>query len=275
MPDLSRCGLRFHFLDEGSGLPLVFLHGLGGDLNQPRGLYRPAADVRLITFDMRAHGETHPLGDEKKLTLATLADDLIGMLDHLGIEGGVVGGISLGAAVACSVALGFPERVLGLVLSRPAWIDRPLPENVDRYATIARLIRKFGPQEGLERFRAMRLFQAIQRESPDCATSLEGQFSQPRAQECVARLECLAQDTLCADGASFRRINRPTLILANHQDPIHPWAVASTLHQLIPDSELREITPKSVSLDWHAADVQQAIDLFLARHFLQLEGIRC
>ena len=65
-----------------------------------------------------------------KLTIATLADDLIGLLDHLGIEQAVIGGISLGAAVAVNVALRYPERVLGLVLSRPAWIDGPLPENV-------------------------------------------------------------------------------------------------------------------------------------------------
>ena len=51
-------GLRFHYRDEGQGLPFVFQHGLGGDLNQPFGLYRPAAGVRLIAFDMRGHGET-------------------------------------------------------------------------------------------------------------------------------------------------------------------------------------------------------------------------
>ncbi len=45
----------------------------------------------------------------------------------------MVGGISLGAAVAVNVALRHPGRVLGLVLVRPAWIDRPLPENVALY----------------------------------------------------------------------------------------------------------------------------------------------
>jgi pimeloyl-ACP methyl ester carboxylesterase len=273
MPFFTHSGLTFHFLDEGHGLPVILQHGLGGDLNQPRGLFRPPEGVRFVSFDMRGHGETGPPGDASKLTIATLADDLIALLDHLGIDHGVIGGISLGAAVASSVALRYSERVRGLVLSRPAWIDRPLPENVDRYATIAQLLRKLGPQGGLERFRAMRLFQAIQRESPDCAASLEGQFTETRAQECVARLERLAADKLCEDRALFRGINRPTLILGNHQDPIHRWTIASTLHQLIPDSELRELTPKSVSLDRHAADVQQAIERFLARHFLQPEGI--
>jgi len=275
MLSFQRAELEFHYRDEGHGLPFVFQHGLGGDLNQPFGLYRPVAGVRLIAFDMRAHGETRPLGDVDMLTIATLADDLIALWDHLRIEQGVVGGISLGAAVAANVALRYPQCVLGLVLSRPAWIDRPVPESVHLYATIARLIRELGPKEGLGQFRQSPEFQAIERESPDCARSLEGQFEHPRAEECVARLERLAGDTLCADRALIRNIHVPTLILGNRQDPIHPWTLARSLRQLIPNAELREITPKSVSLDRHAADVQLAIDDFLTRHFLQPEVIPC
>jgi len=275
VPVFDRDGLKIHFRDEGHGLPFVFQHGLGGDLNQPLGLYRPATGVRLTAFDMRAHGETRPLGDPDRLSMATLADDLVAILDHLGIERGVVGGISLGAAVAANVALRYSKRVLGLVLSRPAWIDRPVPENVHLYATIARLIRELGPEEGLEQFRKSPEFQAIERESPDCARSLVGQFEHPRAAECVTRLERIAADAPCHDRALYGNIQVPTLILGNRQDPIHPWRVAETLSQLIPYAELREITPKSVSLDRHAADVQQAIDDFLTRHFLQPEVIRC
>ena len=70
MPFFDRDGLRFHYRDEGDGLPFVFQHGLGGDLSQPFGVYRPAAGVRLIGFDFRGHGETRPLGDVAKLTIA-------------------------------------------------------------------------------------------------------------------------------------------------------------------------------------------------------------
>jgi pimeloyl-ACP methyl ester carboxylesterase len=259
--------LQFRLQEEGQGLPFVFQHGLGGDLNQPFGLYRPAAGVRLIGFDMRGHGETRPLGEVDKLTIAKLADDLIGLLDHLEIKQAVVGGISLGAAIAVNVALRYPDRVVGLVLVRPAWIDRPLPENIHLYSTIARLIRETGPERGLEQFRTSPEYLAMERESPDCARSLVGQFEHPRAAECVARLERLAADTPCVDRAGYGKLNIPTLILGNRQDPIHPWPLAQSLSELIPGAELCEVTPKSVSLDRHAADVQQAIDDFLLRHF--------
>ena len=267
MPVFERDGLQFHVRDEGHGLPFVFQHGLGGDVNQPFGLYRPPPGSRLIAFDVRGHGETRPLGDVAKLTIATLADDLIGLIDHLGLEKAVVGGISLGAAVAVNVALRYPDRALGLVLVRPAWIDRPLPENVALYTTIARLIREPGPVEGLAQFRSSPAFLAMERGSPDCARSIVGQFENPRAQECAARLERLIADTPCLDRVTYGNLKLPTVILGNRQDPIHPWPLASSLSDLIPGALLREVAPKSVSLDRHAADVQQAIDDFLTHHF--------
>jgi pimeloyl-ACP methyl ester carboxylesterase len=263
MPVLRRDGMNFQFFEEGDGLPFIFQHGLGGDLSQPCGVYRPAAGVRLIAFDFRGHGETRPLGDEAKLTIPTLADDLVAILDHLKIERAVVGGISLGSAVAVNAALRYPERVLALVLSRPAWIDRPLPENVRLYSMIASLLRDFGGKEGLARFRRTALFQAMEGQSPDCAKSLLGQFEQPRAEECAARLERLIVDSPCPLRARYSTVKVPTLVLGNHQDPIHPWDLAETLAGLIPGAELCEITPKSVSLEQHAADVQKAVDGFL------------
>ncbi len=262
MPEFTRDGITFHYRDTNEGIPFVFQHGLGGDVNQPLGLYRPAAGIRLIAFDMRGHGQTYPLGDVEKLSMATLADDLLALLDYLQIDQAIVGGISLGSAVAASVALRFPDRVRALVLSRPAWLDGPVPENVRIYALLARLIRQWGAAQGLERFRTTSEYQAMQRESPDCAQSLIGQFEQPRAEEFVARLERLASDTPVRTCEDYRTIRAPSLILGNRQDPIHPWSHAETLAQLIPGARLRELTPKSVSLDAHRADVQSALDDF-------------
>jgi pimeloyl-ACP methyl ester carboxylesterase len=275
MATIARDDIEFHYRDLGRGLPFVFQHGLGGDLNQPFGLYRPPAGVRLFAVDMRGHGETRPLGDPGKLTIATLADDLIDLLDRLDLKLTIVGGISLGAATAVNLALRYPARVTGLVLVRPAWIDHPLPENVQRYGTIARLISEFGPADGLARFRATPEFQATERESPDCAKSLAAQFEHPRAAECVARLERLAADTPCRDRALYRNICVPTLVVGNRQDPIHPWPLAEELAGLIEGATLREVTPKSVSLDRHAADVQAAIDGFIGQHFPDREVVPC
>ena len=250
MSDFDRDGIRFHYREEGRGLPMVFQHGLGGDLSQPFAVYRAPAGIRQLALDFRAHGQTRPPGDPAGLTIATLTADLIAFLDHLAIDRAVIGGISLGSAVAVNVALRYPDRVDGLVLSRPAWIDGPLPENVRLYRKIARLLRDLGPKGGLEHFRKTPEFLAMDRESPDCARSLIGQFEQPRAEECVARLERLPGDTPCSHRHDYGKIRVPALILGNRRDPIHPWHFAETLAQLIPGAVLREITPKWVQTVW-------------------------
>ncbi len=86
MPIFHHDGLKFHYRETGSGLPFVFQHGLGGDVSQPFGLFRPPSGFRLIAFDCRAHGQTVPLGDESKISMAAFADDLAALLDHLSIR---------------------------------------------------------------------------------------------------------------------------------------------------------------------------------------------
>src|SRR3954452_4933919 len=113
MPTFCHEGLNFHYRDDGRGLPVVFQHGLGGDLTVPLGLFSPPEGVRLVSFDARYHGETRPLGDPSKLTFHTLADDLLALLDHLAIDRAVIGGISMGAGLALNFAIRYPERTSG------------------------------------------------------------------------------------------------------------------------------------------------------------------
>ncbi|HLN31137.1 MAG TPA: alpha/beta hydrolase [Gemmataceae bacterium] len=267
MPSFQRDRLSFHYRDLGEGVPFVFQHGLGGDVQQPFGLFQPPHGFRLLAFDCRGHGETRPLGDPAKLGIASFADDLLALLDNLAIERVVVGGISLGAAVALNFALRFPERVLGIVLSRPAWLDGPMLDNARLYAQIARLIRERGARAGRKAFEESGEYRRVLEESPDAANSLLGQFDNPRAEETVAKLERVPQDAPCRSREEWKAIIVPTLVLANRRDPIHPFAFGEILANGIAGAEFRELTAKSVSKERHAADVQNFISAFLIRHF--------
>jgi pimeloyl-ACP methyl ester carboxylesterase len=266
MPYFTHDGLQFHFLDTGQsgGVPFVFQHGLGGDANQPLRVYQPTPGVRLLTLDCRAHGQTTPLGDESKLSLHTFAADLRAWCDYLRLECIVMGGISMGAAVALRFALDHPERVVGLLLSRPAWLDQPAPPNLAIYSLVARLIRERGAQEGLAIFLHTAEYQAILHESPDAASSLVGQFTHPRAEETVARLERIPNDAPLRDLRELQSLHVPTLVLANRQDPIHPYDYGVALAQAIPGAQFRALTPKSINAARHAADVQRHVDAFLS-----------
>jgi pimeloyl-ACP methyl ester carboxylesterase len=265
MATLARDGIVFHYRAAGDGLPFVFQHGLGGDTKQIFDLFVPPPGVRLITLDCRAHGDTQPIGDVDKLTFDTLADDVVASMDHLQLGKVVIGGISMGAGVALNLALRYPQRVAGLVLSRPAWLDRSLPPAMLVYANIAYLVRRFGVEEGRRRYLASAAHEAMLAESPDVAASLVGQFDAPQAAERIARLERMPLDRPCADLAACAAIDVPVLVLANRQDPLHPFALAQELAGQFKQPEFVEVTAKSVSRERHRADVQTALNAYLAR----------
>ena len=267
MPFFDHDGLRFHFRDEGTGLPFFFQHGLGADLAQPFSLFQPPSWVRLIAFDCRAHSRTEPIGDPAKINLATSADDLLAFMDHLQISLAVVGGISMGAAIALNFALRYPARVCGLVLSRPAWTDRPHPWNVHIFSLIARLVREHGPERGQQLFLKSPEYQEAIVKWPDVARSLATQFEHPNVAETAFKLERIIHDAPCHDLKQLQEIKVPTLVLANDLDPIHPLEFGQVLTKAIPQATFREITSKSVSVEKHEHDVQQALEEFFQTHF--------
>jgi pimeloyl-ACP methyl ester carboxylesterase len=269
-------GITFHYCDVGRGVPFVWQHGLGGDVRQPGSLFIPPPGVRLLCLDARAHGRTQPLGDPSALTFETFGDDVVAWLDHLGLGRAVLGGISLGAGVALNVALRYPGRVAGLVLSRPAWLDGPMPaENVARYATIARLLRAVGAaadadqalRSAVAEFEAQGDYRHLLASAPDTARSLRGQLLNERAVAAVARLERLPADRPLADLRAAAAIQVPALVLAHRQDPIHRFTFGKHLAGAIPGARLVELTPKSIARAHHAGEVQACLEAFL-RPFL-------
>jgi sugar phosphate isomerase/epimerase/pimeloyl-ACP methyl ester carboxylesterase len=262
-----RDGIQFHYETVGFGVPFFFQHGLGADVTQPFGLFRPPGGIRLISFDCRAHGRTSPVGPPEKISLAAFADDLLALMDHLQIERAVVGGISMGAAVALNFAMRYPQRLLGVVLHRPAWLDGPRRENVAVFTTIAGLLREHGPEKGLSLFQQSEIYRRALASSPGNAGSLASQFLLPRAEETVVRLEKIPLDSPGPDRRQWRAISVPALVLANDHDPIHPLEYGVTLSREIPGAEFKELTPKFLSADRHREETQRFLEDFLLRYF--------
>ena len=196
----------FHYRDTGQGVPFVFQHGLGGDAAQTFGLFAPPPGYRLITLECRGHGDTRPLGDPDKLSLGVFVDDLCALLEHLALPQVVVGGISMGAAVALMLTLRRPERVRGLVLSRPAWLDAPLPPNAALYPVIARLIREHGAAQGLERFLNSAEYCDIEYSAPDAARSLRGSGGHDDRENPADHSLPLLRRRRCGGGVSGARL---------------------------------------------------------------------
>jgi len=268
MAELVHDGIHFHYRDEGEGIPFIFQHGLGADLTQPFSIFRPPAGIRLIAFDARAHGKTTPVGPMEKISLRNSSDDLGALMDHLSIPQAIVGGISMGAAITLNFTLRNPGRVLGLVQSRPAWLDAPHPWNVTMFSLVSQMVREQGRIVGKEHFLRSDEYAETLAKWPDVANSLAAQFDNPHAAETAFKFERIIRDAPCRDRREWAGIRMPTLILANRFDPIHPFEFGMEMQRLISGAEFQEITSKSLSLEQHNAEVQRALDAFLQRHFL-------
>ena len=97
-------GARIAYLDEGSGQPLVLLHGLmahSGFFMRQRSL---AEEFRVVSIDLRGHGRSQV--DGKAPCVQDLAYDVTAIVQELGLEGAVGIGWSLGAAVLWEVLRG-------------------------------------------------------------------------------------------------------------------------------------------------------------------------
>jgi len=140
MPFVESDDIRFHYVITGSkGALVAFQHGLGGEVSQPQNILGVSKSLRTLSFDCRGHGRTEPLGPPDKLRFSVFADDLRAILDALGFDRIIVGGISMGAGVALNFAVRNPTRVTGLILSRPAWLDTAYPANLEILGKICRL----------------------------------------------------------------------------------------------------------------------------------------
>jgi pimeloyl-ACP methyl ester carboxylesterase len=268
MASFQHDGLTFHYQRRGQGIPFVFQHGLGSDLSQPLELFVPPTGIELLSFDFRAHGETRPVGDPEKIGFRSFADDLGIFLDQLQIKQAVIGGISMGAGVALNFSLRYPKQVQGLVLSRPAWLDGPMTGFGTVFPKISQLIQEHGAKKSLEIFELSEDYRTALLDSPDVAASLLKQFASPRVEETCARLQRIPQDAPNYDRAEWKSIRVPALVLANRQDPVHPFEYGGIIAQQIPGAEFQELTSKSVSPQRHSQEVQRFIEDFLRRRFL-------
>ncbi len=117
MPTAHLNGIDVYYEDHGSGRPVVLTHGYAASSRMWQGQIAPLTQrYRLITWDMRGHGQTDSPERQDDYSEAATVEDLRRLLGHLGVGQAVIGGLSLGGYMSLAFNLVHPQMVRALIL---------------------------------------------------------------------------------------------------------------------------------------------------------------
>ena len=256
---INICGLDMEYTCIGSGIPLIFLHGMGGSIRQITGTCDPIDGVRLIIPNQPGHGSSE--ADWENYSFDTLADSIIALTDALQLPQAYFAGISMGAAVCLNIALRYPARAKALLLIRNAWTDSPMSEDVQTaYHDMGLCLKSGGP----DAFQATRGWQIV------CASRsayTSSAFISPFKDESCLRFwqKYLILPALVpvADASSLAKLQIPTAILANADDLCHPLEYGKQLAERIPGAIFTEIPSKDADPNLHREMINRAVQKML------------
>lgn len=143
--------LDYDVTGTGNALPLVWGHGLtssrGISAAYPLVDLAPIRPLRnVVCYDARGHGLSSRLDDPAKGSWAELSLDQQALIDELGFDQVVLGGVSMGAGTALFSALALGDRVDRMVLVIPptGWEERVA--QIDMYEQAAQIVEARGPK---------------------------------------------------------------------------------------------------------------------------------
>lgn len=250
---------QLSYRNSGEGIPFHFQHGLGSNLAQPQGLLAGLEGVQLISMDCPGHGSA-PLEPSIRPSFAFYTSQLIQLMDRLEISEAIFGGISMGAGISTYMAIHHPERVRGLVLVRPAWLDSGSPDNLKILLTAADYIDSAKDMDG---FKQEAEFKTIQQHIPSAAQSVLGVFADTQRAEISTVLRAMVEDHPFDRMDLLNEIKVPTLVIGNEDDPLHPYSMAEAMQEHIPNSHLEKVISRYIDDAQHRQIVHKTVSKFI------------
>jgi pimeloyl-ACP methyl ester carboxylesterase len=235
MPFATCNGYEIHYLDEGSGFPVVFIHGLAGDASawaSQVATFR--GRHRVIAFDNRGAGRSTQV--DEPISTEDMARDTLALLDVLEVERAHIVGRSMGGAIAQHMALIAPKRVHTLTMcasfGKLDAIGRRVLTNMREV-----LEWRGSWQDHARHSVANFLSPDFYNTHPDVVAGVESLIGgETRLPACYVRQNhaCMDHDTLDRLG----EIACPTLIMAGGRDPICSLTSTRWMQEAMPHARL-------------------------------------
>jgi pimeloyl-ACP methyl ester carboxylesterase len=177
---------------------------------------------RVICVDLLGHGESDAPNDFSLYSMTAFGEQVVALLDHLGIERAVIGGTSLGANVSLEVAVARPDRVRGL------FIEMPVLDNALVAVAVAFTPVIVASTMGAPLLRGVSaLTRRIPRTSHLVDIGLDWLRRDPESSALV--LQGLLLGRTCPPKAERRRIEAEALVVGHPSDPLHPFSDSDEL----------------------------------------------
>jgi pimeloyl-ACP methyl ester carboxylesterase len=243
MAELSYQGYRLGFDEYGEGeRPIVLVHGLlmNRRMFERLGPALARRGNRAICVDLLGHGRSDQPDDLRQYSMPLFAEQLVALLDHLGLEQAVVGGASLGANVGLELAVRHPRRVTGLFIEMPV-LDNALAAVAAIFAPVLLGLRVGRPAIEL----SSRLASLIPRTNFLLDIGLD--WARRRPGPSIAVLEGLLLGETAPGRERRRLIDQPALVIGHPRDPLHPFSDSGMLVEELRRARLVEA---SSILEW-------------------------
>jgi pimeloyl-ACP methyl ester carboxylesterase len=221
-------------VEAGTGVPLLLLHAF--PLSSPMWdgqRERLAARCRVLTPDQRGFGAS-PLGPDEP-DLDACADDVVALLDRLGLDRVVLGGLSMGGYVAMALLRRHPERVRALVLADTKAGADPEPARVNRLR-IADQLGEQGSGVLVEAVLPALLGPTTTSTRPEVVEQVRAlvEAAPPAAAAWAQRAMAARPDSLAALAAA----DVPALVVVGDEDALSPVADAQAMADALPQGRL-------------------------------------
>jgi pimeloyl-ACP methyl ester carboxylesterase len=264
-------GCNLHVAVYGEGPPVMLIHGALATHHEWSPLAMSLMErFTVITPDVRGHGRSL-CRDRGMMHWDQLCDDVIAILDHLGIDKSAIGGGSLGSAISAGTALRFPDRLSAVMLMTPAHTDAKdafAPFATAAQASSVALVADLAERLASTGFDAVVQYVTRQIAADDLSKAfLRIDLLTMHDPESIAALFASVLSGRRAPWNSLeelRGITQPVLVVPG-DDPSHPREVAERYMTVLTAATLTKAS-------WNAAvDRNAEISRFLDRLYLDEE----
>ena len=256
--------IAYEVLGDEGGYPLAFMHGLGAGRAQTTSALTSLRDTMLIAPDMLGHGDSVSEDADGVMSFDQSADDVIAILDHLGIEKSNIGGLSMGSGIALNIVLRYPERVNQLILLRPSWLDQKQPAHLALVAYVGKWIMEEGAEVAEQKLIAHPDYVSLYEEVPKVAESIRGLFKRPDHFSHTAVLYKMWEDAPFGSLSDLAKIKQDALVLYTTRDNLHPIPVAESIANALPNvRDMQELAPRYDQPEEYGVALNEALNAFL------------